>query len=211
MFDFFDVRSILLMIFPVLLALTVHEYAHALAARRLGDYTATDQGRLTLNPIAHLDPLGTLMLFFSGLVGWAKPVPINPANFKNPMRDMTLVALAGPISNFLTAVVLAFFINITFFLGLWGLLPGSVGQDLIYIFHLAIFINIALGIFNLLPFPPLDGFKVISYFLPLKWVFFAERYQLVFLGLFLVLVLTGQIQKFIYPVIVSLFNLIIIS
>lgn len=105
MFGDFDIRGTMMLVVPVLLALTVHEYAHALAAYRLGDDTAKNEGRLTLNPLVHLDPLGTIMLFFSQLFGWAKPVPFNPGNFKNPVRDTTLVALAGPVSNFITAIV----------------------------------------------------------------------------------------------------------
>ena len=201
MFENFDIRNLLLMAVPVLLALTVHEYAHALAAHKLGDNTAKNEGRLTLNPLAHLDPIGTLMLFFSQLFGWAKPVPFNPANFRNPVRDSTLVALAGPVSNLITAVFVAVIFKIFILLDLFRLMPQSSVQDLIDIFSIAILINVAIGVFNMLPMPPLDGFKVLSYFLPHRWVVASYQYSTVFFIIFIVLIALGVLQTIIGPVI----------
>ncbi|MDL2260237.1 site-2 protease family protein [Deltaproteobacteria bacterium OttesenSCG-928-K17] len=198
----FNINRVLMMVIPVLLALTVHEYAHGLAAWKLGDNTAKNAGRLTLNPLSHLDPLGTLMIFFSGLFGWAKPVPFDPRNFKNPVRDTTLVALAGPLANLVTAVVLALLFRLALHLGLLDLIDlYSKGFIILIIWELAIRINILLCIFNLLPLPPLDGFKVLSYFLPHKYIIMAYEKQIVFLVIFVVLVATGTLGKIIGPII----------
>ncbi len=205
MFDF-DIYRILLMIIPVLMALTVHEYAHALAAFRLGDPTAEREGRLTLNPLAHLDPIGTIMLFFSQLIGWAKPVPFNPANLRNPVRDATLVALAGPLSNFALAVFLSIAFKILSLAGLFSL--PSIGLNLLIIFKLAILINISLGFFNLLPFPPLDGFKVLSYFLPYQWVAFAYKNNMLLTILFVALVISGILPALIRPLVFFVFDVL---
>lgn len=208
MFENFDIQRVLLMVVPVLLGLTVHEYAHGLAAWRLGDDTAQREGRLTLNPLAHLDPLGTIMLFFSGLFGWAKPVPFNPANFRNPVRDTTLVALAGPVSNFILAIAVALIFQAALSFNLFRVLPSSVAGNLATIIYLTVLVNISLGVFNLLPLPPLDGFKVLAYFLPPQWVAVAYRNSLVFFILFLVLVATGVLRQVLGPVVGTLFSLI---
>lgn len=200
MFDGFDVRNTLMLVVPVLLALTVHEYAHALAAYRLGDDTAKNQGRLTFNPLAHLDLLGTIVLFFSQIFGWAKPVPFNPGNFKNPVRDTTLVALAGPVSNLITAVAVVILYKALHFLNVFNFFSTQIAFDLQKIFVLAIIINISLGVFNLLPVPPLDGFKVLSYFLPPAWVAFAYRHSLIFLILFIGLIIAGAFNFIYYPI-----------
>jgi len=143
------------LLFAVLIALTIHEFSHALMAHILGDDTAKNQGRLTINPLAHLDPIGTLM-FFLVRIGWAKPVPVNPNNFKNPKVGYALVSLAGPVSNYATAIIFA---------GLWHLTaaakPGFGDLAL-----LIVFLNLILGTFNLLPIPPLDGSKFVYPILP---------------------------------------------
>ncbi|MBS4007968.1 MAG: site-2 protease family protein [Clostridium sp.] len=141
----------------LLLAITFHEAAHAFMAYRLGDPTAKDQGRLTLNPLKHLDPLGTLALLIFRF-GWAKPVPVNPMYFRGDRRrGMFLVGLAGPATNFMLAF-LSMFVLLTSPLTLEGHLGNIIVQVYWY--------NVLLGIFNLLPLPPLDGSKVFSYFLP---------------------------------------------
>lgn len=145
----------------LLLAVTVHEASHALIAYRLGDSTAKNQGRLTLNPLAHLDPLGTVMLLLFRF-GWGKPVPVNPGNFQNPKVDHFKVALAGPSSNLAVAVVLSLISR---------LLPFSFP-----ILDIVIIVNILLAIFNLLPIPPLDGSKVIGLFLGEEAYFELERF-----------------------------------
>jgi Zn-dependent proteases len=208
MFEDFDVRSLLMMVVPVLLGLTIHEYAHALAAHRLGDDTAKNEGRLTLNPLAHLDPLGTLMLFFSKLFGWAKPVPYNPRNFRNPVRDSTLVALAGPVSNFLTAVALAILFKVLVFFNFFSILPLGLAKDLVSIISLGILVNISLGVFNLMPIPPLDGFTVLAYFLPHRWVILAHQNTMVFLMIFIALMFFRIPQQVMSPIVYTLFQIV---
>ena len=150
-----DFSLMIIRIPVILIALTVHELAHGFIARKLGDDTAERQGRLTLNPIAHLDFFGTLMLFF-GPFGWAKPVPVNPMNFSNPKRDMAFVAAAGPISN----IILAALTGLVFRLGM--VTPHSIFAVFLYILFI---INIGLAVFNLLPIYPLDGSRILMAFL----------------------------------------------
>jgi len=153
-------------------ALTIHEFAHAFVADRLGDPTARLQDRLTLNPIKHLDPIGTAMLLFTGF-GWGKPVPFDPYNLKNPRKDSALIALAGPASNLLFALVLAILYQV---FGLTTYLP---------IFLALISLNVTLAVFNLVPIHPLDGGKIIIGFLPLdlarEWQGIMNRYGILIL------------------------------
>lgn len=142
----------------LLIALTVHEYAHARAAVMLGDPTPRLLGRLTLNPVAHLDPIGLIMLWLFKF-GWAKPVPINPGYFRNYRQDMCIVSLAGPVSNMLLALATAFLIGI---LAKLQLLQG----DWVKVLWLTYSYNIILAIFNLVPIPPLDGSKILASILP---------------------------------------------
>lgn len=172
MFGFDDLLRLAIQIPLFILAISIHEAAHAWAAWRLGDPTAVIQGRLTLNPKAHLDPLGTIMFIISALTGfgfgWAKPVPVNPYNLRNLNRDMALVAAAGPISNVLQAffwtVVLAFFTSLS------GLFPGNFryAAEQIFgsLFQAGIIVNLGLAVFNLIPLPPLDGSRILRLFLP---------------------------------------------
>jgi len=184
--------NLALMVIPVLVALTGHEFAHAWAAHRLGDDTARQAGRLTLNPLAHLDFFGTLFLLISQLFGWAKPVPVNPRNFRRPARDMALVALAGPSLNIALALTLGLILKFTFLAGLF--LPTYPDESLfIILLHLIVLINLALGVFNLLPLPPLDGFQILASFLPFSWTHFLSdrRYNMLFLMLFVILAYLG--------------------
>ena len=142
----------------LLIALTVHEYAHARAAVMLGDPTPRLMGRLTLNPVAHLDPIGLIMLWLFKF-GWAKPVPINPSYFKNYRQDMVVVSLAGPVSNMVLALLTAFLIGI---LAKMQLLSGGW----VKVLWMTYTYNIILAIFNLVPIPPLDGSKVLASILP---------------------------------------------
>jgi Zn-dependent protease len=152
---------LILRIPAILLALTIHEYAHGYIAYRLGDSTARDAGRLTLNPIAHLDVFGTIMLMF-GPFGWAKPVPINGYNFSNPKRDSIWVSLAGPASNILLAIVFGYSYRI-----LVAVTPGILAnQNIVIFFQLCILINIGIAFFNLIPIPPLDGSHILIGLLP---------------------------------------------
>jgi len=151
-------------IISILIALSVHEWAHGFTADKLGDPTARYEGRITLNPLAHLDPIGTLLFLVVGF-GWGKPVPINPRYFKHPKRDMALTALAGPFSN-LMLFVLAF-------AGLMVVAmssSGSVGMEFLQrFFSISISVNLSLMAFNLLPIAPLDGSKILGAFIPLRY------------------------------------------
>ncbi len=152
-------------IIALLVAITIHEFSHAWAAEHLGDPTPRLMGRLTLNPLAHLDPLGTLFLLIARF-GWGKPVQFDPFNLKDPRRDSAFISLAGPTSNFLLAVVLAIFLRFTpelaFSFLIFTITTGALFNLLVPI----IFMNVALGVFNLLPVHPLDGFKVVEGILP---------------------------------------------
>ena len=146
-----EIRDILILAPGIVFALTFHEYAHAYAAFRLGDSTAKGLGRLSLNPVVHLDLIGTVMLFIAGF-GWAKPVPVDPRNFQSPRRDMMYVAIAGPLSNIALAVACSFFIRL-------------ISPEFSYLFVIlayGIWINVALAIFNMLPMYPLDGSSVLK-------------------------------------------------
>jgi len=156
----------LLIQLPILLAtITIHEFSHGLVAYFLGDDTAKRAGRLTLNPISHIDPLGLIMLFIAR-IGWAKPVPINPYNFKNMKRDMAISAAAGPASNFIMAIILSFVFNAIIGSNQQLLYYGSSSSQFwLSMLLFAILINLALGLFNLLPIPPMDGSKILGGFL----------------------------------------------
>lgn len=171
----------LLFVIPcVLLALTVHEVSHGWMAFKLGDPTARNLGRLTLNPLKHIDPIGTLcMIFFH--FGWAKPVPINSRYFKKPRRDMALTAAAGPASNFIMAFIGIFLRQIL--IAIFNAFPASssfVGYIqyaaimLLTYFHI---LNLSLGLFNLIPIPPLDGSRIFLTFLPAKYYFGIMKYE----------------------------------
>jgi Zn-dependent protease len=156
-----NLSEIILLAPPILLALTFHEYAHGLVAYLLGDPTAQRAGRLTLNPISHLDPIGTIMLFIAR-IGWAKPVPVNPYNFQNPRRDIVLVSLAGPVANLVIAFAVGLLFKVLVKYQIFMSLPEAVAK----IIGFALSINILLAIFNLLPIPPLDGSKILGGLLP---------------------------------------------
>ncbi len=165
------IQKISIGILPILLAVTVHEAAHAYAANYFGDGTAKFLGRMTLNPIKHIDILGTIIIplamfiFTSFVFGWAKPVPVNAQNFKNPRRDMALVAIAGPLSN----IVMAFAWVGVSAVGVAGLNSGAwYAEPMALMGQIGIFVNLLLAIFNLLPLPPLDGGRVLVAVLPPK-------------------------------------------
>ena len=158
------VRQIAIMLPAMLLALCVHEAAHGWMADRLGDPTARMLGRVTLNPLKHLDPMGTLVFVVTRFIGWAKPVPVDVRNLQNPRRDMMWISLAGPVSNFILA---------TGFVGVYHLIPVPYAGDafwghtpLFLIVQRCIVINLALMVFNLVPIPPLDGGPILNGLLP---------------------------------------------
>jgi len=161
--------KISIMLVPALLAVTLHEVAHGYIAERFGDPTARLLGRLTLNPLKHLDPIGTLALLFFGF-GWARPVPINYQNLRRPKQDMIWVALAGPVTNFSLAILSALFLRAL--VAASGLLPGEnstllgMMEPMALMAGFSIYINVILGVFNLVPIPPLDGGRVMTGLLP---------------------------------------------
>ena len=146
--------EVLIILLPILIfLLCFHEFSHGYVAYRLGDHTAARSGRLTLNPLAHLDPIGSLMILFVGF-GWAKPVPVNPINFSNPRVDMMKVAFAGPASNLILAFIAGLMIR---FVNYSDVMSNGILYQTLYVFS---FINIALAVFNMLPVAPLDGSQI---------------------------------------------------
>lgn len=185
----------LLLIPAVIVATVLHELAHGAVAAYFGDPTARNAGRLTLNPLPHIDPIGALMLLFLGF-GWAKPVPVDPRYFRHPYRDMILVALAGPVTNGLLAFVIAF---LTVVVALR--FPGAPSA-LLQAMQDGVIINVSLGIFNLIPIPPLDGAHFVTGLYPT-----AYRWLVRFGGiLLLVLVLTGVVGRVIGPLVLGVSN-----
>ena len=188
---------------PLLLALTIYEFAHGWVAYRLGDPTAKLAGRLTLNPLRHLDPIGTIA-FFLIKIGWAKPVPVNAAYFKNPRKDMLWVALAGPMTNLAMAVISAVATKVVWLL--MEILPASPVVNALFVplnamLIASVWINLVLCIFNFLPIPPLDGSRILSGILPpdlARSFAGVERYGFI---LILVLAFSGILAKVILPII----------
>ncbi len=187
---------------PILFAITLHEVAHGWVARRFGDRTAEMQGRLTLNPLKHIDPFGTvvvpiLMLFLGGfLFGWAKPVPVGVRNLKNPRRDMIVVAAAGPVANILMAVGWAFFAALVVNLGL----AANTATFFFQMARIGVTINVILAVFNMLPLPPLDGGRVLSGFLPLRQAARLESIAPYSLPIILLLMFTGVLWRVLGPI-----------
>lgn len=206
--------KIILIAPPFALAIILHEIAHGYVADKLGDPTAKMLGRLTLNPIKHIDPFMSVilpaLLIFSGspiIFGGAKPVPVNVLNLQNPKRDMAWVAVAGPITNFILAILCYLvFINLTLFEGILHLLPAMLVVIIAsWAFH-GVLINLVLGLFNLLPVPPLDGGRIMVGILPQK---LARKYaQLERYGLLIVIALlyTGIVQDVLGPVLEHTFR-----
>ncbi len=160
------ILQLLIQIPILLITLTIHEFSHGYVAYFLGDDTAKRAGRLTLNPIPHIDPFGLLMLFIVH-IGWAKPVPINPYNFQDQKRDTAITAAAGPVSNFIMAIILSVVFNFFHNMNSDIMYTGNfVSQFFMSMLIYAILINLALGIFNLMPIPPMDGSKILGGFLP---------------------------------------------
>lgn len=199
--------QVLLMIPAVLIALSAHEAAHGLAAYFMGDRTAYNMGRVTLNPSKHLDPMGTLMMLVFGF-GWAKPVPINARNFKNPKWGMALTAIAGPLSNFVMGAVGAIFTAVVLFLT-YGIIPAyapeiytatyyeAVQNVLIDLFSYFSLINFIYAFFNLIPLPPFDGSRFFFTFLPVKWYFEIMKYErYIMFGVLILFMIISRVFSF---------------
>lgn len=179
----------LLMIPVLLISLTIHEFSHGYIAYRLGDPTAKDAGRLSLNPLKHLDPIGTIMMIIAR-IGWAKPVPINSYYFKDRKKGTILVSVAGPLSNLFMALIGVFLFEITFITAYGSIIAGNTAvmyfMDFLGLFFM---VNINLAIFNLLPVPPLDGSKILSGVLPTDVYFRYLQHERVIGIIFLVAVI----------------------
>lgn len=203
-----DIQRIAVSVLPILIAITFHEVSHGFVANKLGDPTAKFTGRLTLNPIAHIDPVGTVLmpalLLLSGLpvFGYAKPVPINPMNFRDPKRDMAISAAAGPVTNVVLAIISALLFKITYMIALSSQSSGilqAIFTPLALMFRYSIGINVILASFNLIPIPPLDGGRVLAGFLPHRQaISFSKIEPYGFIILF-VLIFTGIASYFVLP------------
>ena len=192
--------KVFLFYLPLLFSLCVHEYAHGWTALKFGDRTALRQGRVTLNPLAHIDYIGTLLLPLGALFmnwpvfGWAKPVPVDASYLKDPKREMFWVALAGPLSNFLLAFIGTFVLTAIFLLKVQS-------QNVFSMMEMFIYINLLLGAFNLLPLHPLDGGKVLERFLPFSWNRFLEENQHYGTLLLICLFVSGGFSYLAWPII----------
>lgn len=207
MLQFTIAQKIAIWALPVLFAITVHEVAHGWVASKFGDQTAKLSGRLTLNPIKHIDLIGTIlvpltMLFVSNFIfGWAKPVPVDARNLHHPRRDMAIVAFAGPLSNFTMAIIWALIAKIGF--GLVDVQPW-LGLPLTYMGQAGIMINVVLAVLNLLPIPPLDGGRVVTSLLPGKLAWYFSRIEPFGFIILVVLIFTGVLSSIIAPFVFSI-------
>lgn len=195
--------SLLASIPGVLIAITFHEYAHGLVAYKLGDNTAKDEGRLSLNPLAHLDPIGTLMLVFAGF-GWGKPVHVDSRNYTRKIsmeKGEAIVSAAGPLMNIILAFIFTLIYCAIYKFAGAGFLHSTMGSVLMLMIFYTISINVGLGVFNLIPLPPLDGSKIIMPFLPYKAKEWFVNNEQIFYLVFVVLWITGLAGIIISPAI----------
>jgi Zn-dependent protease len=198
-----ELYKIILALIPIITAITLHEAAHGWVAFKLGDSTAKDLGRITANPIKHIDPIGTVlipivMIVVTGIAfGYAKPVPVNVRNFEHPQKDMALVALAGPLSNFIMAIFWMFVLSLSI-----KLLPYGGGlSEAKYMAGIGVIINILLMVINLLPLLPLDGGRIVTGILPFKWAVIFVRTERFGMVLIILLLVTGFLGKILMPMV----------
>ncbi len=187
----------------VLVAITFHEFAHGFVAYKLGDNTAKMEGRLSLNPFAHLDPIGTLMLVFIG-IGWGKPVHVNPSNYTRKMsmeKGEAIVSAAGPLTNIILAFVFGIIYYLVYKFAGAAFLTSTVGNIVMLMIQSTIITNVGLGVFNLIPLPPLDGSKIIMPFLPYKAKQWFINNEQIFYLIFIVLWISGLAGRIISPAI----------
>ena len=196
-----DDLIMVLLTFPVvLISLVIHELAHGWMAKKLGDPTAKYMGRLTLNPLSHLDPMGTVSMLLFG-IGWAKPVPIDPRYFKNPKKGMALVGIAGPVSNLLIAFTATLLRRAAIAIYIY-VLPASaitvasikILEIIVNFFYIFEILNISLAVFNLIPVPPFDGSRVFYFLLPDKYYFGVMRYERQIMMVTMVLLFVGVLD-----------------
>lgn len=202
----FDLLSLLLTIPGVLIAITFHEFAHGFAADRLGDDTPRNQGRLSLNPLSHLDPIGVVMLIFAH-IGWGKPVQINPNNFNRKISARTgeaIVSFAGPLMNFILAFVFAIIFYALQTLATSFALTTQAGIIIMTMIQCTVLVNVGLGVFNLIPLPPLDGSKIFLPILPTKAKYWFQDNEQIFYMVFLFIWITGIASNIISPIITNL-------
>ncbi len=205
------IQKIVIYAVPILFGLTIHELAHGLMADRLGDPTPREMGRLTLNPLSHLDPIGTLVFFITQAFGWARPISINPGNLTSPRRDMMWIALAGPLANLLLAMFCAILYHLTRSMVV-GSIAGGGGWLMVPFQQMVVagvVVNLSLGLINLIPIPPLDGGRILAGLLPPRPAGYLEKIDSYGAILLLILVLSDSLSFFLLPLLSALTGLLL--